>query len=278
MIDRFEEFADDLNHPEGVAWNPFDGNVWAGGEGGECYRVSLEGEVEAVAATGGSMLGIAVDGRGRVYACDAGHGEIVRCDPSTGAVEVYARGPGGRDMAEPNVAAFGPDGTLFVTCSGEERTEVVAIAPGGGETRVFTEALPGYPNGMVVTPDAAALLVIEAKAQRVARVALEPDGTAGTITTFAEIPDTDADGLALDAEGGLWATLYRPDGLVRFDADGREVERIDDHLATVLEAPTNLTFVGADLDRAVVANVGGRHLLSIDLGVRGQPLHYPEVP
>jgi sugar lactone lactonase YvrE len=276
VLDRFDGFADGLNHPEGVTWNPFDGHIWAGGEGGELYRVSLDGTVEEVASTGGSMLGLAVDGRGRIYACDAGRGEIARLDPATGTLEVFARGVGGADMAEPNVPAFGPDGTLFVTCSGDEQTRLVAIAP-GGETRLFTEELPGYPNGMVVAPDGASLFVIEAKAERVARVALGADGSAGTISTFAEIPDTDADGLALDAEGGLWATLYRPDGLVRFDPDGREVERIDDHLATVLEAPTNLAFYGAALDRAVVANVGGRHLLSIDLGVRGQPLHHPEV-
>jgi hypothetical protein len=41
-LDAFEDFAEGLNHPEGVAWNPFDGHVWAGGEGGEFYRVSLD--------------------------------------------------------------------------------------------------------------------------------------------------------------------------------------------------------------------------------------------
>ncbi|MEX0983495.1 MAG: SMP-30/gluconolactonase/LRE family protein [Actinomycetota bacterium] len=277
MLDRFEEFADGLNHPEGVAWSPFDGHVWAGGEGGEFYRVSLEGHVELVGATGGSMLGIAVDGSGRVYACDAGKGEIARLHPATGTIETYARGVDGAEMAEPNVAAFGPDGSLYVTCSGEERTEIVRITPGGA-TETWSKELTAYPNGMVVTPDASSVLVIEAKAERVARIPILADGSAGSATTFAELPDTDADGLALDTEGHLWATLYRPDGLVRLSPTGEEVLRIDDHLASILEAPTNLAFVGERLDRAVVANVGGRHLLAIDLGVLGQPLHHPEVP
>jgi sugar lactone lactonase YvrE len=277
VLERLEAFAGGLNHPEGVAWNPVDGRVWAGGEGGELYRVGLDGEVEEVASSDGSMLGVAVDGRGRVYACDAGRGEIVRFDPSSGALDVYARDVDGEDMDEPNVAAFGPDGTLYVTCSGEERTRIVAIDPGGA-MRVWTEALPAYPNGMVIAPDGRSMLVVEAQRQRIARVPFGSDGSAGEPSTFAEMPDTDADGLALDAEGGVWATLYRPDGLARFDPEGREVLRIDDHLATVLEAPTNLAFYGDALDRAVIANVGGRHLVSIDLGVRGQPLHYPEVP
>lgn len=110
MIDPsvFEELAGDLNHPEGVAWNPVDGRVYAGGEGGEIYAVTLEGDVQEVGSSGGSMLGIAVDGRGRVYACDNGRGEIVRWDPVSAEVTTYARGVGGAPMDCPNAAAFGP--------------------------------------------------------------------------------------------------------------------------------------------------------------------------
>lgn len=276
MIDRFEVLADGLNHPEGVAWNPVDGHVYAGGEAGEFYRVSLDGDVEELGATGGSMLGIAVDGRGRVYACDDGNGEIARIDPTTGAIETFARGVGGVELDEPNVAAFGPDGSLYVTCSGEERPEIVRIREGATER--WCDELVDYPNGMVVLPAGDAMLVMESHAQRIARLPIEPDGTPGRAATFAELPDTDADGLALDAAGHVWATLYRPDGLVRFDPDGREVLRVDDHLATTLDAPTNIVFVGEGLRRAVVANVGDRFLAWADLDVAGAPLHYPEVP
>ena len=276
MIERFEVLAEGLNHPEGVAWNPLDGHVYAGGEGGEFYRVSLDGEVEVLGATGGSMLGIAVDGRGRVYACDDGNGEIARIDPETRTIETFARGAGGVELDEPNVAAFGPDGSLYVTCSGDERPEIVRIRD--GVTERWCDQLVDYPNGMVVFPGGDAMLVIESHAQRVARVPIDADGAAGAATTFGELPDTDADGLALDAAGYVWATLYRPDGLVRFDPDGREVVRIDDHLATTFDAPTNMVFVGDGLRRAVVANVGDRFLSWADLDVAGAPLHYPEVP
>lgn len=277
-LDRFEELADGLNHPEGVAWSPSEGCVYAGGEGGELYRVSLDGEVEEIVSTGGSLLGLALDGRGRVYACDTDRGEIVRLDPSSGAVEVYARGVGGEDLDTPNVAAFGADGNLYVTCSGEDdRPEIVRI----GADRVterWTTSVPGYPNGCLVVPDGSALVVVEAHAERVVRIPIRPDGSAGAPAVVAELPDTDPDGIALDAEGSLWVTLYRPDGLVRVRADGSVERAIDDHLVTTFDAPTNIAWVGERLDRVVVANVGGRFLSIGDLGVAGQPPHYPEVP
>ena len=132
MLDRFEQLAGGLQHPEGVTWNPFDGLLYAGGEGGEIYAVSLDGEVELLGSNGGSMLGLCVDLLGRVYACDAGNGEIVRIDPATRVFERYARAPRGRKMDTPNVCAFDAAGFLYVTCSGEDdRPEILRVAPDG---------------------------------------------------------------------------------------------------------------------------------------------------
>jgi gluconolactonase len=271
----FDELAGDLNHPEGVAWDPTSGLVFAGGEGGEIYAVTLEGRVTTVGSTGGSMLGIAVDGRGRVYACDDGNGEIARWDPVTDEITTYARGVGGEDMDCPNVAAFGPDGMLYVTCSGEDdRPEMLRIAPGGAVER-WTDAVPAYPNGALVTPDGSALIVVESHEQRLVRVPIERDGSAGEPTLIASLPDTDADGVALAADGSLWVTLYRPDGLMRVAPEGTTELVVDDHLASTFDAPTNMVWVGDELDRVVVANVGDRFLSIGDVGVAGHPLHYP---
>jgi gluconolactonase len=276
-LDRFEELAGGLRHPEGLAWNPIDGLVYAGGEGGEIYTVSLDGEVQEVGSSGGSMLGIAVDGRGRVYACDAGKGEVARWDPASGAVSTYSRGVDGGDMDCPNVAAFGPDGSLYVTCSGEDaRPEIVRIESGGERVERWTDAVPGYPNGALVTPDGAALVVVEAHEQRVVRVPILADGSAGSPSVLARIPDTDPDGIAAAADGSYWVTLYRPDGLVRIDPDDGAVDLVvDDHLASTFDAPTNIAWVGEHLDRAVIANVGDTFLSIADVGIAGIPLHLP---
>jgi sugar lactone lactonase YvrE len=274
----FDELAEGLNHPEGVAWNAVDGHVYAGGEGGELYRVSLEGDVDELATTGGSMLGLAVDGLGRIYACDEGNGEIVQLDPSTGAVKVYARGPSGGDLDTPNALAFDPAGFLYVTCSGEGGDPmIVRISPGGEDVVTWSRDVPGYPNGVAVDPAGDGLIVVEAHAQRLVRLAIGTDGSAGPPAVIAELPGTDPDGVSLDAAGGLWVTLYRPDGLVRV-VDGEVDVVVDDRLAHTFDAPTNLAWVGPSLDRAVVANVGDRFLSIGDLGVRGAAPHAPVFP
>ena len=43
-IDRFEVFASGLDHPECCAFDR-DGNLWAGGEAGQIYRIDPTGKV-----------------------------------------------------------------------------------------------------------------------------------------------------------------------------------------------------------------------------------------
>jgi len=66
--------VDGLDHPEGVCWSPASGCLYAGGEDGQLYRVTLgTGSVTIAARTGGGMvLGVTVDGRGRVILCAPG--------------------------------------------------------------------------------------------------------------------------------------------------------------------------------------------------------------
>jgi sugar lactone lactonase YvrE len=128
-----------------------------------------------------------------------------------------------------------------------------------------------------VTPDGDALVVVEAKAQRVVRVPILETGAAGEPVIVASLPETDPDGVAMAADGSLWVTLYRPDGLRRIDPSGRVDVVVDDRLASTFDAPTNLCWVGEALDRVVIANVGDTFLSVGDVGVAGAPLHVPLV-
>jgi len=276
MLDGFTMLTEDLDHPEGVAWG-LDGHVYAGGEAGQIYRVSLGGVVEQVADTGGEVLGIAIDGRGRVYACDAGNEAVMRVTPDTGLVETYSKGTVADPMRLPNMLAFDEAGHLYVTDSGEylEDDGVVYRVDPDGETVVWSRQPSRYPNGCCLDTDGGSLIVVESYRPGVVRVPVRGDGSAGPVETIIDLPETVPDGVALDATGRLVVTCYRPDRLYIIPPGGAPEVFADDPHGAVLNAPTNVVFVGPDLDRMVVANVGEWHLGITEIGTSGLPLRYP---
>ena len=72
-----EVLVEGLDHPEGVAWDPATGVLWAGGEDGQLYRVDVGARTwqEAPRAPG-FVLGLAVDGRSRLAICCSGTGAL----------------------------------------------------------------------------------------------------------------------------------------------------------------------------------------------------------
>jgi len=109
--------ASGLDHPEGVVWCAEREVVYAGGERGELYRVTLDGRVEQFAATGspGAVLGLALDAAGRLYVCDEGGQRLLRVDPDTATIEVLSTGTPERPMIAPNYPVFERSGRLLVS-------------------------------------------------------------------------------------------------------------------------------------------------------------------
>src|SRR5689334_17394861 len=81
-----------LDHPEAVAWGP-DNHVYAGGENGQLYRMSLSDSAceEVARVEGGFLLGLAHDANANTYACDDRHACVHRITPD-GKVSVYCSG------------------------------------------------------------------------------------------------------------------------------------------------------------------------------------------
>src|SRR5688572_28956626 len=101
-IDSFSMFCEGLDHPECATRGP-DGATYAGGEAGQIYRVSLDdGKHEQITTiAGGFLLGICVDGKNNIYACDAAGNKVMRVAPG-GQTSVYSDGTAQRKMANPN--------------------------------------------------------------------------------------------------------------------------------------------------------------------------------
>jgi gluconolactonase len=273
----FRELARPLQHPEALCWDPLTERVYCGGEGGQIYAVTLDGGIDEVASTGGSVLGMAVDAFGRVYACDWHREEVVRVDPTTGMVETYTRGAPELPIDDPNSPVFADDGTMYVT--GSENPAIFRVAP-SGETTVWTTAIDGYPNGVTLSPSGDALVVAQShpadfEGGRIWRIPIEADGTAGAPEVMAELSHTVPDGVAYDVEGRCYVAHYTPDRIDRILPDGTVETVVEDWEAVHLNAPTNIAFCGSDLDVVVAACVGEEFLAIADLGVRGSPLRRP---
>lgn len=279
---QFRPFAVGLNAPEGVVWDPDREVLYAGGRHGELYRVTLDGTVEQVAhfGPGSFVLGLALDSRGRIYACERGNGRFLRTDPDSFAFEPYTGGTADRPLITPNYPVFGPDGTLYLSDSGtwEKDDGVLFRVLPGGETTVWLDSLCHFPNGLALAPDGSALYVAESGTSAIWRVPIEARGSAGTPERVWSRPRTFTDGIAFDAAGRLYASMYRPDAIYRIDVATGESEVVsDDWTAQYLQAPTNIAFAGEDLSCLVTANLAGEHLnlYGGPLPAPGQPLHRP---
>jgi gluconolactonase len=263
-----ETLVDGLDHPEGVAYDPRADVVWAGGEDGQLYRVDLRNRAfEEHARAPGFVLGVAVDGRGRVAVCCEGAQSL--CVLDDGHVRTLHDG-----LRKPNYAAFAPDGTLYFSDSGawERNDGRVFRLSTDNELSLFSTALPHFPNGCAVTADGKYLWMVESYVPTVNRF----DLATGEVEEMTRLDGTVPDGIAFTADGGVLVSCYRPDRIVHIGREGTVDIVVEDPQGTILAAPTNIAFVGEKLDRLVSANLGRWHLTLLDLGLRGLPLHYPE--
>jgi gluconolactonase len=269
---RVEHFAFGFDHPEDLAFAA-DGALWSGGELGQVYRLEPGAEVPTeIARHGGETRGIAFDADGSAIVCNHVLSAVYRVWPD-GRTEELLCVAGGRRIVTPNYAAFGRDGTLFVSDSWrfpEPDGFVYRWPPGGGEPSIFHSGPFAYPNGLAVDAAGEWLYVIETGRDAIVRIPLAEEE--GPIEPFAEGLARMPDGMAFDAEGGLWVATFAGDAIYRVDSDGSVETVAHDDRAITLNRPANVAFGGDGFDRLFVANLGGTFISVLDAGVAGLPL------
>jgi sugar lactone lactonase YvrE len=117
----------------------------------------------------------------------------------------------------------------------------------GGERRLLSEAIL-WPNGIGMAPDARTVYVSDYARQLV--LVVSTDG--GPEREFARAPRGSADGLAVDAEGGVWLALGEGGGVARFDPDGR----LDELISLPAKFVSSLSFGGSDQREVLITAVG----------------------
>jgi len=268
-------FADGLDHPECVAVHP-DGSVWAGGEAGQIYRISADGQqIEEVANTGGFILGIAFSPGAKWLAiCDLGKKCVWRLDLQTFQLERFAAGAGGHAFNIPNYGVFDQAGNLYVSESGAFRQvngKILKFSP-EGKGEIWHEGPFNFANGMAMGQGEKHLYVVVSFLPGVERIAIDADGKAGERTLVCTLPETVPDGLAFDAAGNLYVSCYAPNRIYKVARDQSVTVWIDDWEAHTLSNPTNIAFGGEQLDQVFAANIGRWHITKIEAGIRGLAL------
>lgn len=263
-----------LDHPEGVCVGP-DGAVYAGGEAGQIYRIAPDGRQSVMGQTGGFVLGVAIDGHGRIHACDMARKAVVRVDPD-GTVSERAGG-----LAVPNYPVFDAAGNLYVSDSGDywhpAGTGKVYVIRPDNRLELFHAGPFRFANGLAIDPSGRWLYVAQSSWWNVVRVPLTAPN--GAIEPAYQLPEHRVvDGLAFAADGRLVITCYRPDEVyVGHPASdrrghGRVELLIEDLTHELLISPTNAALHDGKL---YLANLGGWSLSMIATDMQPGPVHRP---
>lgn len=167
-----------------------------------------------------------------------------------------------------DVSSDGAGGVLagalrFRPMAGEdpEPGEVWRVPAGGGEPEIVADGIT-WPNGIGLSPDGATLYV--ADFQEACILAFDRDG--GGRRVFAASPRGSCDGLAVDAEGGIWVALGPGAGIGRLDAGGALIEIVEIPGAFV----SSVCFAGPDLRDLLITTAD--RVLRMPAPVAGLPV------
>ncbi|RRO20638.1 SMP-30/gluconolactonase/LRE family protein [Saccharopolyspora rhizosphaerae] len=177
-----------------------------------------------------------------------------------------------------NEGGCGPDGAFYCGSMAYAETPgagaLYRLDPQGRVDTVLHEVT--ISNGLMWTQDGSRAYYADTPTQRVDVFEFD-EGRLVNRRPFAQVDPADGspDGLAVDAEGGVWVALWGGGAVRHYTADGA--------LAEVIEVPapkvTSCTFGGADLDRLYITtsqtdtdldqHPGAGAVFATDPGVRG---------
>jgi gluconolactonase len=269
-IERFEIFASGLDHPECCAFDR-DGNLWAGGEAGQIYRIDPAGNAETIANLGGFCAGLSFSPDDReLFVCVAGKGVV--SVTKSGKQRVFATHAGDHEIVAANYPLFDRCGRLYVTDSGRWMKRNGFVLRFDASSRGEALAGPfGYANGLALSADERTLYMVESDSDSVFRFEIASNDQLNSRQLYASQVGRFPDGLAMDAHGNLFVCCYASDEIWRITPDGEKTLLARDRWGILLGRPTNLAFGGENFDDVYVANLGRYTITRAKLGIRGRP-------
>lgn len=200
---RLEILLSGLVVGESPRWR--DGRLWFCNWGAQEIRtVDLNGNSELVARgpkPAGYCIDFLPDGRLLV----TGEDRLLRREPDGSFVTHADLAVLGKAWNEVTVDGRG---NIYVNNVGftfgqeDFRPGTIAVVMPDGTARQVADDIM-FPNGMVITPDNATLVVAESWAHRLTAFDIADDGSLSNRRVWAQV---DGDGICLDAEGAIWCS------------------------------------------------------------------------
>ena len=239
--------------------NPYDSKVfkWSSTEGLTVFTEQFNGP-----------NGLAIDGYGRLIACEAFNRRIASLDKDGRAVRLTDKFEGGK-YNEPNDLFIDRNGGIYFTdpyfhvhrdSLEQKKRGVYYIKPGFSEVIRVIDDLKN-PNGICASPDGSQLYVIDTGEEKTYVYTVNDDGTLIDRRLFVS---WGIDGLVADSEGNVYIT-GREDFVNIYDSRGNYLERI---VVPITKGHTaNVCFGGNDKKTLFIT--AGNSLYSIRMNVKG---------
>jgi sugar lactone lactonase YvrE len=219
-------------------------------------RVTPEGKGEVWVTLPGKSTGngIRFDKKGFMYVADYVEHNVLRIDPKTREVKVFAHEP---KMNQPNDLAIAADGTLYASDPSWKNGNGQLWRIGTDGKTTLLDGQMGTTNGVEVSPDGKTLYVNESLQRKIWAFEIAADGVKGK-RLHAEFPDHGFDGMRCDVDGNLFVTRYGKGTVAVVSPEGKVVREVD----VLGKQPSNLCFGGPDGKTVYVTEVEKRRLVS----------------
>ena len=239
MITGIEILADGLHFGEGPRWHQ--GKLWFSDFFDHAVKtVDLTGTVETKLTVAGRPSGLGWLPDGRLLVVSMTDRLLLRFEPDALVVHADLSGIATfhcNDMVvdavgRAYVGNFGFD--LDAAETSDDFAGALAAYEGATIARVDPDgsihaAATGlrFPNGSVITPDGATMIIAESLARQLTAFDIGPDGTLSNRRVWAETGSYLPDGICLDAQGAVWVADAGGPRCVRIREGGEVLQIVD---------------------------------------------------
>jgi sugar lactone lactonase YvrE len=217
-----------LTFPESPRWQ--EGRLWVSDWGaGEVIAVDLDGESEVIARVESFPMCIDHLPDGRLLIVSSSDRRLLRREPD-GSLVTHADLAGLADHPWNDIVVDGRGNAYinnigFDFPGGEFTPGIIALVTPDGSARLVAYGV-AFPNGMVVTPDNATLIVAESYGNKLTAFDIAVDGSLSKGRPWAVVDDH-PDGICLDADGAIWYGDVGNKRCVRVREGGEVLQTID---------------------------------------------------